>query len=373
MEIFHNSKSRGEAEGSAPLGSKVRRGVLPIVVAVCVLAAMHVNHRGLNVDVPQLVPDGQKVRVAVDHVGGQRVAQQVRPDAAVDAGALRQHANYFAHVLRLQFVPMAVGDEKHVIREEHLPNGFESSLAPRQILFEHAQALAGNRDGALLVEFAFLQPEHAVRDIQVTDTQVAKLVIPNAAVGERGDHGLFSQAAGGVQHDGDLGLGESDGHAVDALLGAREVDRIPQVFGETFDGAHHDRDIAGRMLAVRAHQHNEGFQVGVRGIRTDQRIGAAQNSKVQSGRAVVDFAVGVQVRLETAQETLAFFGNRGRLLFSHCGPLQRAAGQSRREISSLSAAHLPLYASWQRSAIVDRCLQYYGKPEWSWGTPMVRI
>src|ERR1035437_8188307 len=93
--------------------------------------------------------------------------------------------------------------QKQVVRKERLPFGFELILTPRQILFEHAQPLAGDRDGALLVELAFLQPDHAVRDVQITDTQVAELVVPNTAVGERGHHGLLSHVAGGVRHDGD--------------------------------------------------------------------------------------------------------------------------------------------------------------------------
>src|ERR1017187_5233612 len=85
MEIYRNSESGGGAKSPARLDSQIRWGMLPVVVAVCVLAAMHVDHRGLNVDVSQLVSDGEKVRVAVDHVGSQRMPQQVRPDAPRDA------------------------------------------------------------------------------------------------------------------------------------------------------------------------------------------------------------------------------------------------------------------------------------------------
>src|ERR1035437_3352081 len=61
---------------AAPLRSQVRRRMLAVVGGVGVLAAMHVHHRALDVDMPQLVPDRQHVSAPVAHVGCQTVAHQ---------------------------------------------------------------------------------------------------------------------------------------------------------------------------------------------------------------------------------------------------------------------------------------------------------
>ena len=63
MMKLNRSERRGEAGSRAPLGSQVRWRVLAIIVGVGVLGAMHINHRALDVDVAQLVADGQHVRV----------------------------------------------------------------------------------------------------------------------------------------------------------------------------------------------------------------------------------------------------------------------------------------------------------------------
>lgn len=369
MEIYNSSERRGEAEGRAPLNSQVGWRVLAVVVAVCVLAAVDIDHGRLNVDVAQLVFDSQQVRVAVDHVGGQRMAQQVGPHAAVDTGALRQYADDLANVLRLQLVAVPVRDEKQVIRKERFPLGLQLSLARGQILFEYPKALAGNRDSPLLVELAFLQAEHTIWNIDVADSQIAELVIADAAVSEHRDDGLLAHAVGGVQHDGDFGLGKCDRDAHDALLGPREVDRISHVFGESLQGADHNRQVAVRVLAVAAHDHDERFEIPVRWVTADQRIGAAQNSEVERCGSVVDLAVGVQVRLEAAQKTFAFIGNRRRFIGSHDGPSIGLCGQSRCGTRNLAAARFPLSRSWQRSATVDRCFSTSENTERSWVRP----
>jgi hypothetical protein len=61
---------------------------------------MRVNHRRFDEGVARLLLDGEDMSTADQHVGGERMSEQVRPDAFTEARAFSHDTDQFAKVLR---------------------------------------------------------------------------------------------------------------------------------------------------------------------------------------------------------------------------------------------------------------------------------
>lgn len=312
MITSNSTPSSVSDSGRASLILQVTRGVLAVIVAVPLLAAVDVNHSALNPHVAQLIADRQQMRSAFEHISRKRMPEQVRPDAPVEPGTLRGDTDQLPNVLGFEGLFVPDGREKQVIGRV---------LPALHVFHQDGHALTGNSDDSLLVEFPDLNADQSARDIDIANHDVAQFVVSHAGIGKQGKDGFVSEGLGRMQEDRDFSLAESMCNGGLDLGWTGEVNRPAQECGEPFEGRNGRTDRVIRSVGA-AHLNDVFHQPFGGGIEADRGIAPPDEADIQRGGRIAKFDVVVEPCLELEEDGFEFVRNWFRFGNSHaCQPL----------------------------------------------------
>lgn len=184
--------------------------------------AMDVAHGCVQIDMAELLLNGQQARPAAQHIRRQGVPHQVRVNTLQQPGPLGHGSHQFTDVLLLQLVLVAD-------RQKHRIGGISSAAG--QVLDHDAEARGRDSSRPLFELLGAVDVEHLGRPVQVTDAQDAKLLVTHAGVGQEGKNGLLTKVRSRTDETRHFSLGEGSADHCFGLF------RAPQMDGDMHEGS----------------------------------------------------------------------------------------------------------------------------------------
>ena len=186
-----------------------------------------IDHRGLDVGMPEDLLDRDDVRPTHQHVGCQAVAEQMRVDALFDSSAFDY---LFYHSPER---PLGITNAMPQSREE-IAAFITRKL--RQVLQDDLCACSGDGDRAVLGALSLDDMDQSGCYIDVTTFQVTQLFAADPRICQDGQHGALPHGSRGCDDHSDLGLRERLFRGSFWLARTAQLDLIPQELSVAFQG-----------------------------------------------------------------------------------------------------------------------------------------